>query len=64
MNLRNKSEERKRLIKEEYDKIKNLTNKSQANLELNYYIQKKMMDHPDNYMEEIKKDIERFAQGR
>ena len=29
----------------------------QANLKLNFYIQKKIVDFPNSYLEEIKKDI-------
>jgi len=46
-------EDREIIIKKSAKKIK----KSQANLELNYYIQKKVMDYPETYIDEIRKDI-------
>jgi hypothetical protein len=55
-------EDRKNLIKKEYEKVKKIVEDAQAKLELNYYVQKKMMDHPEKYIDEIKKDIRVFEE--
>ena len=53
-------ENRKKIIKKRYKRIKRLE-QEQANLEINYYVQKKMIEYPENYIEEIRKDIESFT---
>jgi len=52
-------DDRERVIKKCYKRLKKIK-QEQANLELNYYVQKKIMEYPESYMEEIRKDIENF----
>ena len=49
----------KKMIKKSYQKMREVSF-NQRKLELNFYVQKKMIDYPENYIEEIRKDIRAF----
>lgn len=54
-------EEKRESLKRRFRDLERMI-KTQGRLELNFYIQKKMMDFPETYMEEIKKDIAFFEE--
>ena len=51
--------DQKKMIKRSYQEMREV-NLNQRKLELNFYVQKKMIDYPENYIEEIRKDIRTF----
>lgn len=51
---------RNKTLRRAFDKAKEKQIEEQKTLEFNFYIQKKMMDYPDTWEEEIRKDIEAF----
>ena len=51
--------DRRKIIKRSYQEMREV-NLNQRKLELNFYVQKKMIDYPENYIEEIRKDIRVF----
>ncbi len=51
----------KSILKVSFNKAKEKREKERACLELNFYVQKMMMEYPTTYIKEIKKDIEKLS---